>query len=145
MSAKTGPILTLFSERKAELSDPVSAMRAMSRQFENHKASLADVPIKLQIGRDGEAIQSILAFVELFNKTNRILPELGFHGIEGDSIRPDGKKLKDFYEAINTVLKQMMDAFERKDSVLLGDLVEYEIVPRMSGFFSALDNAMAAV
>ncbi|MCX7024044.1 MAG: hypothetical protein NT080_05420 [Spirochaetes bacterium] len=142
--ASVEPLSVLFNERLSELTDPVRAMRGAASAFELQKTLLAEVPLKLQTGHDGEAVRNVLAFIELFNKTNRILPTLAWSGFSPESIRPSGGGLKDFYDSINGVLKEMMGAFERKDTVLLGDLVEYEIIPRMSAFYKAVTLAMEA-
>ena len=40
------------------------------------------------------------------------------------------------------MLKELTGAFENKDAVLIGDLAEYEILPRMRSFFSAMEEAL---
>lgn len=143
-AAAAEALARIFGERVTELDDPVRAMRAVASAFETHKPRLAEVPVQLQTGRDGEAVRSVLAFIELFNRTNRILPTLAGTGLDPESIKPDGSGLKSFYDAINGVLTEMMGAFERKDTVLLGDLVEYEIIPRMTTFYRAVNEALGA-
>ena len=36
-----------------------------------------------------------------------------------------------FKEELNKILKELLEAFAAKDSVLIGDLMEYEIAPRL--------------
>jgi hypothetical protein len=38
----------------------------------------------------------------------------------------------------NTALKEMLAAYERHDTVLVGDLAEYEIAPRLLGLHTAV-------
>jgi len=132
----------IFRERLEEILDPAAAMRSASRLYESERESLRDVPVRLQTGKDAEAMRSILLFVEIFHKANRILPELGRAGADTSSLRIDGKPIPEFYESFNRVLRQLMEAFETKDSVLIGDLAEYEIVPRMNAFFDAMTGAL---
>jgi len=49
------------------------------------------------------------------------------------SIFPDNSNedLEAFYEELNGVLSELLEAFDAKDSVLIGDLMEYEIAPRL--------------
>jgi hypothetical protein len=49
------------------------------------------------------------------------------------SIFPDNsnEKLQAFYQDLNSVLSELLEAFAAKDSVLIGDLMEYEIAPRL--------------
>ncbi len=134
----------IFRERLEEILDPAAAMRSASRLYESERESLRDVPVRLQTGKDAEAMRSILLFVEIFHKANRILPELGRAGADTSSLRIDGKPVPEFYESFNRVLRQLMEAFETKDAVLIGDLAEYEIVPRMNAFFDAMTGALDA-
>ena len=128
----------IFRERLEELVDPAEAMRSTSRLYEAERDNLLEVPVRLQTGKDAEAMRSILLFVEIFNKATRILPELSRAGAHISELHIDGKPLSEFYESFNTILRQLMEAFETKDAVLIGDLAEYEIVPRMNSFFDAM-------
>ena len=132
----------MFLERLHELTEPENSMKEVISFFSDQEPLLAEVPLKLQTGKDGEAINNVLKFIELFNKTNRILQSLSWSGFNTALIKPSGEGLKQFYDSINQILKEMIGAFERKDTVLLGDLVEYEIIPRMSIFYEAVTNAM---
>ena len=42
-----------------------------------------------------------------------------------------GKDYNVFYSELNKVLKELLEAFKLKDSVLIGDLMEYEMAPRL--------------
>ncbi len=132
----------IFRERLEEIRDPVAAMRSASRLYEAERQNLADVSVRLQTGKDAEAMRSILLFVEIFHKANRILPELVRSGADTANLRIDGKPVPEFYESFNDVLRQLMQAFEAKDAVMIGDLAEYEIVPRMNAFFEAMTGAL---
>jgi hypothetical protein len=135
-------LVPIFRERLEELIDPAAAMRSTSLLYAAEKDNLREVPVRLQTGKDAEAMRSILLFVEIFNKANRILPELSRTGTDTEGLRIDGKPLSEFYESFNTILRQLMEAFETKDAVLIGDLAEYEIVPRMDSFFDAIVGAL---
>ena len=132
----------IFRERLDELTDPPAAMRAASVLYSSERENLKEVPVRLQTGKDAEAMRSILLFIEIFNKANRILPELARTGTDTKNLRIEGKPLPEFYESFNVVLRQLMEAFETKDAVLIGDLAEYEIVPRMNSFFDAVVGAL---
>ena len=134
----------IFRERLDEILDPAAAMHSAALLYQAERENIRDVPVRLQTGKDAEAMHSILLFVEIFNKANRILPELGRAGANTSNLRIDGKPLAEFYESFNGVLRQLMEAFETKDAVLIGDLAEYEIVPRMNAFFEAMTGALEA-
>ena len=41
--------------------------------------------------------------------------------------------LERFFSDLNRILTELIEAFEAKDSVLIGDLLEYEVTPRLEG------------
>ena len=87
-------------------------------------------------------MKAVLLFIETFNKAIRVIPELKRAGIDVGSLSVDGQALPDFYSSLNEVLRKLSTAFEDKDSVLIGDLAEYEVVPRMRSFFAAMEEAL---
>jgi hypothetical protein len=126
----------------AELNDPVAEMRAAAVLFESRSRELADLPVLLQTGRDGEAMKTVLYFIEVFNKVIRVMPELAGAGVDTGVLRIGGSSVAQFYGEFNGILRELTDAFEHKDAILIGDLAEYEILPRMRTFFAAMDGAL---
>ena len=135
---------TVFTERLSELRDPVSAMRAAQRTFEALKPEIGEVPVRMQTGKDAEAMRTMILVVELINKTVRTLPEFTRAVAGGASMSMGGRGIDDFYEDFNGVLTELAGAFQGRDSVLIGDLAEYEILPRLVSFFEAVDRAAGA-
>lgn len=133
---------SVFGERLAELRDPVSEMRAASSLFEARAEELADLPVLLQTGKEDKAMKTVLYFIEVFNKVIRVIPELKQAGMDLDTLKIDGQGLAEFYGSFNAVLRELTGAFEHKDAVLIGDLAEYEVLPRMRSFFAAMDGAL---
>lgn len=134
---------SFFGERLVELRDPGNAMLAAARVFDAIKADLSEVPVRLQTGKDAQAMRTMVLAVELIHKTVRIIPE--FMRMESaPSVEIDGATMPEFYGAFNNVLLELASAFENKDGVLIGDLAEYEIRPRLESFFAAVRQAMVA-
>ena len=144
LSAQADRIASVFGERLAELRRPAAEMLAAAALFEARAAELADLPVLLQTGKEDQAMKAVLYFIEIFNKVIRIIPELRRTGIDTSTIMVEGSAMPDFYGAFNGVLRQLTDAFEHKDAVLIGDLAEYEVLPRMRSFFSAMREALPA-
>lgn len=132
----------IFDERLAELREPLREMRKAAAFFESQASELEELPVLLQTGKDDRAMKAVSYFIEVFNKVIRIVPEIGRAGVAVDSLRIEGQSLSDFYTAFNGILRQLTEAFEHRDAVLIGDLAEYEILPRMRCFFAAMDGAM---
>ncbi len=144
ISAQSDRLGSLFSERLAELRSPASEMRAAAALFGEKSSQLGDLPVLLQTGKEGEAMKAVLYFIEIFNKVIRILPELRRAGIDTSSIRIEGRPLPEFYDSFNEVLRELIDGLEHKDAVLIGDLAEYEVLPRMKSFFASMEKALPA-
>ncbi len=144
ISAQADRLRSIFSERLAELRSPASEMRAAAALFGEKSSELGDLPVLLQTGKEGEAMKSVLYFIEIFNKVIRILPELRRAGIDTSSIRIEGRPLPEFYDSFNEVLRELIDGLEHKDAVLIGDLAEYEVLPRMKSFFASMEEALPA-
>jgi hypothetical protein len=90
-------------------------------------------------------MKSVHYFIEIFNKVIRILPELRRAGIDTSSIRIEGRALPEFYDSFNEVLRGLIEGLEHRDAVLIGDLAEYEVLPRMRSFFTSMSEALPAL
>jgi hypothetical protein len=136
-------LTAFFSERLAELQDPLAAMAAASRLFHSLAQDLADVPVRLQTGREADGMRTMVLVVELINKTVRLLPDFVRSVPGAAELRIEGKDVGDFYSDFNHVLRELASAFENRDSVLIGDLAEYELLPRLKAFFTAISTTRA--
>jgi hypothetical protein len=142
ISAQTDRLSSVFGERLAEFRSPADEMRTAAALFDERALELADLPVLLQTGKEDRAMKVVLYFIEIFNKVIRIIPELRRSGIDTASISVGGSRLPEFYGAFNGILRDLTDAFEHKDAVLIGDLAEYEVLPRMLDFFAAMREAL---
>ena len=84
--------------------------------------ALREIPVDLQTGRAGEAMHTVVQFAELFSRILRLLPRA-----EGGKV--DLQKVRQFAESLAPHLSEVRDAIEAEDTVLLGDLMEYEVAP----------------
>ena len=142
ISAQADALASVFRERLAELTSPISEMRTAAALFDERSSDLSELPVLLQTGKEGQAMKAVLYFIEVFNKVIRIIQGLRRSGIDAASISVEGSSIPDFYGAFNDVLREMTDAIEHNDTVLIGDLAEYEILPRMRSFFAAMREAL---
>lgn len=132
----------LFKERLAEIENPIEEMRKAAALYAAEAEELNELPVLLQTGKDERAMKAVLLFIETFNKAIRVIPELKRVGVDTASLLIEGKALPEFYSSLNEILRKLSAAFEDKDSVLIGDLAEYEVVPRMKSFFDAMEEAL---
>jgi hypothetical protein len=116
-------ICAQVSLRLQELQDPKAALKTLSGALTVCIEEISEISILLQTGKDRQAMDTIVRFSELSQTLVRLVT----------SVFPDNKNkdIQAFYQEINGVLSELLEAFEARDSVLIGDLMEYEIAPRL--------------
>lgn len=105
---------------------------------ESLSEQLLALPVKLQSGKDKEAgvlISKLADFIEKFCHTatlSALFPDLYAKLIL------DGKNVNDFFQDFSQILNDFEQAIASKDTVLMGDLAEYEISPRLLAIASTI-------
>jgi hypothetical protein len=115
--------------RLDEVTDPFKSGKECYAAIVNLMPRMEEVSLLLQTGKDKDAMDVIICFSELFQKLLRIytyLPE--------DTQENHNEDLKAYINDISGILKDLTDAFTSEDFVLMGDLMEYEIMPKMKSF-----------
>ena len=110
--------------RLEELDDPRAALRRLSTEVEATAAGISEVSVLLAAGRDRQAMEAVVRFSELCQRLLRLLAGLGVPEV-------GGLKPREYFAEFNRVLGELAAAFQAKDTVLIGDLLEYEIAPRL--------------
>lgn len=125
-----------IEERLSELANPEDALVSMKETIHDITARLESLPLDIQMGKDREASETVFLFSETTDRIFRILsfapkpaakPHAALHS-ENDT----------FFEEFSGVLKEFLSAYETRDSVLIGDLAEYEVSPRLSELYNRL-------
>jgi hypothetical protein len=126
LKIQLGGLVSILESRLRELENPLREFGLTLGQLAAFRHELEAVPVKLQTGRESEAMKTVVQFAELLSKVLRVLP----HVDKEAEIDPAG--ISQFALDLTPVLQQLQDAFEAQDSVLIGDLLEYEVVPRLA-------------
>lgn len=101
---------------------------------------LKNVPVEMQSGKDTHAKQTIIKLSDVMNAFcntitwSSLFPETFGNLTVGES------SLSQFLADLSPILKDFSDALENGDSVLIGDLAEYEICPRLDSLSKALGS-----
>ena len=133
-------IVGTIEKRLREMENPNSELAAAASRLRDSVERLSEVSVMLQTGRDQEAMQEIVHFAELSSQIIRLYPSLKqAGGIDFASVEVDGTSFPDFYAEFNGILGELIEAFGAEDSVLIGDLLEYEISPRLEKLKSYID------
>ncbi|AEJ19270.1 hypothetical protein [Gracilinema caldarium] len=128
---------SIILERLGELEDPLQAAQMVHKLLDETIQRMENLPLDLQTGKDRHVIESLQIFTVIMGKFFRLLPLLTFLEIKTDSLKP-------LLEEIGTILQELLAAYEVKDTVLVGDLAEYEIAPRLRSLQGALAPLIAS-
>ncbi len=118
--------------RSIEIAHPEEALHAAASELAGSSRDLAEVSLLLQTGQDAKAMAHIGRFTELLQSLLRMVGRLGGEARREAPGGPTGAGLKEAFEDLNGVLAQSVEALASRDTVLLGDLLEYEVAPRLA-------------
>jgi len=110
----------VLENRRKEAADPESEAVTAAEALAGMADSLEEVAVQLQTGQDKTAMTTIILLTELLQTFMRALSWI-------DS----GKKVEEIINDINGILSELEEALKAADTVLIGDLLEYEIKPRL--------------
>jgi hypothetical protein len=82
-------------------------------------------------------------FSAVTEKLLRIFSLLKLEGYIADSLPIDGMACGAFIDDFGAALKELLAAYEAKDAVLVGDLAEYEVAPRLRSLYAAIKTPAA--
>jgi hypothetical protein len=119
-------ISDLINSAAREIEDPRSELKASIEVMEKLIPQLNEVSILLQTGKDQQAMGLIITLTELLQKILRIISIFNT-----DNIKINDGNYDSFSVQLNSILNELAEAFDAKDSVLIGDLLEYEITPKL--------------
>jgi hypothetical protein len=117
--------------RLAEIDDPRAALAGLAAELEGAAAGISEVSVLLATGRDRQAMETVVRFSELSQRLLRLLGTLGVPAV-------GGREPQEFFAELNRVLQDLLAAFQARDTVLIGDLLEYEVAPRLRQLRAAL-------
>jgi hypothetical protein len=131
MSEAASALQERIGLRLAEADDPRAALARLAAELEGTAAGISEVSVLLATGRDRQAMEAVVRFSELSQRLLRLLGTLGVPAV-------GGREPREFFESLNRVLQELLAAFEARDTVLIGDLLEYEVAPRLRQLRSVL-------
>jgi len=130
-------LTALFEERLRELLDPAGEMGRIAHLVDDICARLTEFPLDIQTGKDAKAAETVNVFSGVAEKIFRIYNTLKFERAAAD-VTVDNMPISDYITEFSKALKELLDAYERRDTVLIGDLAEYEMAPRLRGLYAAV-------
>lgn len=109
-------------------------------------ASLADetvpileqVPVMLQSGKDADAFKAIETLANIIDNFCHTVTLSSLFPEKFGNLKIDGKTISEFFEDFAPIFNDFNEALKNSDTVLIGDLSEYEICPRLKALSVAV-------
>ena len=136
---------TLGKDTKFEFSivsenDIKASFVKLSELFAELAAQMEEVPVALQSGRNLEVSESIKKLADSIDQFCHIATLASLFPDTFKATSVNGLNFKEFFADFSPILKDFEDALQNNDTVMLGDLSEYEICPRLKDISKALQN-----
>jgi len=134
---------TIDSVRKIDLvtingEDILGMLRDLGKRFGDRVGPLRDIPVQLQTGKDLAVMETINGFSGDLQSLYKVLPLIPITGLSPEGPEIDGVSLAAFPSELTPLLSELLGALKAKDTVLVGDLSEYELAPRIERLSAAL-------
>jgi len=129
-------LCTIIEEIQREVNDPVNELKNIEKILNDICGRLVDLPLDIQTGKDARAAQSIQVFSAITEKVFRIFRQLDTQGYL--SVISGQKTLSQLITQFGNVLKELLEAYEKNDTVLVGDITEYEASPKIKELYYAI-------
>jgi len=114
-------LLAILNARIREIEHPVREAESCYQEIERISERFPEISLYLQTGKDNEAMGIIIVLTEYLQKIIRIMM---YH--------PSAEVLKENSDSglkeLNEKMNELLEAFEAEDTILIGDLIEYELM-----------------
>ena len=138
LSTRAGQVAQVLRQRQRELLDPEHELRQILGAIDTILPAFEEVPVQLQSGQEKQALELVARFAELAGRLLRVLPVATQVNPGLAEVTVQGKPLMESVAGLATLFGDLEGAMQRQDLVLVGDLMEYELLP----YFSDLSEAM---
>ena len=140
----SGPqaLRSVLEERLRELKDPANELDKVGILVADICTRLEELPLDIQTGKDVRAAETASLFSGIAEKVFRIYDVLKTGGFPVGEIKVGDMPVGDYMEEFHASLQELLNAYEQHDTVLVGDIAEYEMAPRLRGFHSAVLDAV---
>lgn len=110
----------------------------LSVLFTNLSEKMEGVPLALQNGQNAEVVESIKKLADNIDEFCHVATLASLFPDTFKEITINGMNFKDFFADFSQILLDFEQALQNNDTVLIGDLSEYEICPRLAAISQAL-------
>ena len=133
----------LETTEKAEITtvssvDILQSMKDIEPDVQKVVTGLEELPVILQSGDMNKAGAVIKSFTDMFDVLCHLTTLTALFPSEFADKKIDGQSVSEFIKSFSPVLADFENAFSSSDTVLTGDLAEYEIKPRLESYCNAV-------
>ncbi len=121
---------SITEERLREVKSPADEFKNLKPLLDETCSRLVDLPLDIQTGKDAQAAQTIQIFSGIAEKIFRIIGQLNIQGYIEAPL--------ELINGFSSTVKELLQAYEAHDTVLIGDLAEYEMAPRIAELYEAV-------
>ncbi|HIW36386.1 MAG TPA: hypothetical protein IAA30_05330 [Candidatus Treponema faecavium] len=118
--------------------DVKTLLAAYEQEFSRLASEIETIPVLLQSGKDKAASEIIQSFADI---ASRFCQSVSLTVLFDDMYQTrsiDGMSVNDFFASFSSILTEFASALAVKDTVMIGDLAEYEIKPRIDTICSMI-------
>jgi len=150
-------LTSIAEERLREVDDPDKEFANIEPILNNICDKLVDLPLDIQTGKETQAAQTIQLFTAVTEKILRIYYQLDIQGyfikrkdkntsknkeqadsVYAEQLNADNEKIIEKITEFTSILQELFTAYQKNDSVLVGDLAEYEASVRIKEIYTTI-------
>ncbi len=124
-------IQKLVHSRLQDIQNPLLSLNRLKKSIENIVPEMENLPLLLQTGKNRDASFNISLFTSLVEDMLRLIPILKSYEIDINNKKIEAEDFPDWMEGFLNVLTEFVEGYENSDIILVGDLAEYEIAPKL--------------
>jgi hypothetical protein len=132
----TATLRSVTEEIQREVNEPVKELVKIEPVLNEICAKLINLPLDIQTGKDLIAAQSLQLFTAITEKLIRLFYQLSTQGyivqIE------EAKKIAEDFGSFRDTLNQLLEAYEKHDIIIVGDVAEYEAAPKLKELYTSI-------
>lgn len=120
--------------------DVLASLQDIGERFCQIVDDLKMISVQFQNGHDKQAFATVTKLadnVDYFCKATALSSLFPERFVNMDV---EGVKVQDFFADFSSVLAEFEEAFKNSDSIMLGDLAEYEITPRIESIVAMINT-----
>ncbi len=128
-------IITVLKNLTEDIQFPDNSSKNIIDTLSNLKNEIENISVLIQTNKEKEAYDIIIMFSDLSNRLLNNLSRLKERGsISDDFLIDEETSLSKLINDFKSFLSEITDAMENSDTILTGDIFEYEIIPCIEKF-----------